>query len=101
MAEKGARTCILLSRSGAEGKDAQELLEEMTTRGVNIAAPACGISAEAAVSATIKELKQSMPPIKGYIQASMVLKDGLFENTNSEDFNTTTKPKVQGTWNLH
>ena len=74
MAEKGARTCILLSRSGAEGKDAQELLEEMTTRGVNIAAPACGISAEAAVSATIKELKQSMPPIKGYIQASMVLK---------------------------
>ena len=77
MAEKGARTCILLSRSGAEGKDAQELLEEMTTRGVNIAAPACGISAEAAVSATIQKLEQrihsSFHGPKGHLPCHMLL----------------------------
>ena len=119
MAGRNAKNSILLSQSRAKDKDAHDLNDEMAARGFNIAAPACDIGDQDAVSATISELKQSMPPIKGCIQASMVLKvsypfkpcsdlriltcfkDGLFENATSEDFNMAIKPKVQGTWNLH
>ncbi|KAL3457466.1 KR domain-containing protein [Aspergillus heterothallicus] len=42
-----------------------------------------------------------MPPIKGLIQCSMVLKDGVFEKMSYGDWITSTRPKVQGSWNLH
>lgn len=74
MADRKAQHFILLSRSGAKDKVAVELIEEMKERGVKIAAPPCDISVEYAVSKVFVDLKQEMPPIKGCIQASMVLK---------------------------
>lgn len=73
MADRKASNFILLSRSGAKGQDALELLREMKARGVNIAAPACDISSEDAL-VTVLEQHGHMPPIKGCIQATMVLK---------------------------
>lgn len=74
MVDRGARKFISLSRSGAKSKEAIDLIEEMKSRGVTIAAPPCDISVEDEVSTTLEECKRSMPPIKGCIQASMVLK---------------------------
>lgn len=74
MVDRGASYFISLSRAGAKSKDAIDLIEEMKTRGVTVAAPPCDVSVEDAVSTTLEECKQIMPPIKGCIQASMVLK---------------------------
>ncbi|KAL8936336.1 MAG: hypothetical protein Q9216_004984 [Gyalolechia sp. 2 TL-2023] len=101
MADRNARNFIVLSRSGAKSKSAIELLEEMENRGIRVEAPPCDIANGDVVSSVFKRLTGSMPPIKGCIQASMVLKDGLFENTSLSDFDAVLKPKFQGSWNLH
>ncbi|KAF4434567.1 polyketide synthase [Fusarium acutatum] len=40
-------------------------------------------------------------PLRGIIQMSMVLRDRMFEDMTFQEWETTTRPKVQGTWNLH
>ena len=42
-----------------------------------------------------------MPPIKGCIQASMVLEDVAFQNMTHSQWKTAVDPKVNGSWNLH
>ena len=76
MVSRGARNFILLSRSGATSQYAVGLIEEMQSRGVKIAAPPCDVSVEEEVSTTIEKYRSTMPPVKGCIQASMVLKVG-------------------------
>ncbi|CAD6579780.1 MAG: hypothetical protein ASARMPRED_009249 [Alectoria sarmentosa] len=68
---------ILLSRSGAESKDATGLVSDMSQRSVWIAAPSCDISTEGAMLNVLRDQEHQMPPVKGCIQASMALKDGL------------------------
>ena len=74
MAERNARHLILLSRSGAKSEDAIDLIRDLGLIGVKVAAPACDVSDESAVSSMIAECKTSMPSIRGCIQPSMVLK---------------------------
>lgn len=76
MVSRGARNFILLSRSGARSQHAVGLIEEMQPRGVKIAAPPCDVSVEKEVSTIIEKYRSTMPPVKGCIQASMVLKVG-------------------------
>ena len=77
MVSRGARNFILLSRSGAKGKEATDLIEEVKSRGVKIAAPPCDVSIEDEVSTTLEKYRYTMPPVRGCIQASMVLKVGF------------------------
>ena len=74
MADRQAKHFVLLSRSGAKNKVAFELIEEMRLRGVEIATPPCDITEEESMLAVLEDVKQNMPPIRGCIQASMVLK---------------------------
>ena len=76
MVSRGARNFILLSRSGARSKEAVDLIKEMKSLDVDIAAPPCDLSVGDEVSATLERYRLTMPPIKGCIQASMVLKVG-------------------------
>ena len=76
MVSRGARNFILLSRSGAKSKEAIDLIEELRSRRVEIAATPCDVSVEDEVSRTLEKYRSTMPPIKGCIQASMVLKVG-------------------------
>jgi hypothetical protein len=52
----------------------------------------------AAVEATIA---QATKPIRGVLQASMVLRDTNLSTMSFGDWNAAVGPKVQGTWNLH
>jgi acyl carrier protein len=42
-----------------------------------------------------------MPPIKGCINASMVLQDAIFENMTFAQWDLTLRSKVETAWNLH
>ena len=74
MVSRNARHLILLSRSGARNKTALELLDELKAKGVTVAAPICDISDEQALVSALNVCSRTMPPIKGCIQGSMVLK---------------------------
>lgn len=73
LSTRGAKHLILLSRSGAASDDAKKLVEELTTRGVNVATPKCDISKKEVVQQVIAECARTMPPVKGAIQGTMVL----------------------------
>ncbi|KAI5928775.1 hypothetical protein F4810DRAFT_645308 [Camillea tinctor] len=98
---RGAKHLILLSRSGPTSEAAIKLVEELEARGVNVATPRCDVSDADSLKGAIDHVNKTMPPIKGCIQASMILKDRVLQNMTLDEWQTVLGPKVKGTWNLH
>ena len=101
MVRRGAKHLVLLSRSGGATELAAGLLSELKAMGCNVTAPKCDVSDEKELAAVLSRCREEMPPVKGCIQGAMVLKDSIFENMSLEDYLAATRPKVQGSWNLH
>ncbi|PYI09611.1 KR-domain-containing protein [Aspergillus sclerotiicarbonarius CBS 121057] len=70
-------------------------------RGVTVVTPRCDISHVESLAAILDECRQSTPPVKGVVQATMVLQDRLFHNMSREEWQAVLDPKVTETWNLH
>ena len=79
MVSRGARHLILLSRSGPSSQAVMTLLEELSSEGVHVEAPACNIVDSYSLTSVSESCAQTMPAIKGCIQASMVLRVSLFK----------------------
>ncbi|KAI1173240.1 hypothetical protein F4777DRAFT_458242 [Nemania sp. FL0916] len=102
MADRGAKHLVVLSRSGPVSAAAVELVSDLAARGVKVFGPKCDASSATALAAVIKECgAQGMPPIKGCINAAMVLQDAIFENMSYAQWALTINSKVQSSWNLH
>ncbi|KAK1992892.1 beta-ketoacyl synthase domain-containing protein [Colletotrichum falcatum] len=100
MASRGARNLVLLSRRGAVEKPAVELVNELRSVCDNVVTPACDVADEQALINTMNEVSKSLPPVKGCIQASMVLQDNLVRNMSLDGWKAVTLPKVAGSRNL-
>lgn len=75
LVDRGARNLLLLSRSGPEDNvKAQALLAELRSNGVRVEAPICDITDLASLRSVLEGYRGVMPPVKGSIQASMVLR---------------------------
>ncbi|RAK87226.1 polyketide synthase [Aspergillus costaricaensis CBS 115574] len=101
LVERGARNLILLSRSGPASLHARSLIEELHARGVRVITPACDITNRELLKTVLEVCSQLMPPIKGCVQASMVVRAHNFESLPYQSWKETTAPKVQGSWYLH
>lgn len=102
LAELGARNLILISRN-AEQKTAnsQIFIEEFQDRGCRLYIRNCDATSRNSLSALISEAECELPPVKGIIQAAMVLRDMSFHRMGLADYMAAVRPKVYGTWNLH
>ncbi|KAI8628041.1 polyketide synthase [Xylariaceae sp. FL1651] len=100
MVNRGVRNLIVTSRRGAVEKSAETLVADLQREGVNVAAPACDITNRAAVENAISSCLSHMPPIRGCIQASMILNDNKFSDMTIEEWHRALSVKVSGTWNL-
>ncbi|KAI8932960.1 hypothetical protein NX059_010429 [Plenodomus lindquistii] len=98
MIERGARNLTFLSRSAGSGKHHADLAREIESMGCTVQMVSGDVTNADDVSRAVGGTPASL---KGIIQMSMVLRDQMFEGMNIEDWNQVTKPKVQGTWNLH
>ncbi|KAF2116796.1 reducing type I polyketide synthase [Lophiotrema nucula] len=98
---RGAKNLILLSRSGVREGPSQDLLDELGRQGVAVRAPACDITDRAILEDVLRMCQDEMPPIKGCIQGSMVLRDSIFESMEYHDWRLGTDCKTIGSWNLH
>ena len=74
LVDRGARHLVLLSRSGAQSLPTVSLIEELQAKGVKVETPACDIAVEDSLYAVLTRCAETMPPIRGCIQASMVLR---------------------------
>lgn len=99
--EHGARKLCFLSRSGGSSAEAQRLLQDLQSQQVQVEAYACDIADVAATSKTITRCSREFGRIRGVVQCAMLLRDVLFTNMTYTEWIESTRPKVQGSWNLH
>ncbi|KAI1332330.1 hypothetical protein F5Y16DRAFT_420447 [Xylariaceae sp. FL0255] len=102
MVGRGAKHLAILSRGGPVTLAASELVADLETKGVTIFAPRCDVSSVTSLASVLEELRlRGMPPIKGCINAAMVLQDSVFDNMTHEQWSLTINSKIHSSWNLH
>ena len=99
--EHGARHLAFVSRSGDSKPGVKEAISELQKLGMNITAYACDVTNAADLKYTFARMTAEMPKLKGIIQAAMVLNDKYFTDMTHREWVATTRPKIQGSWNLH
>ncbi|KAJ2984094.1 hypothetical protein NQ176_g228 [Zarea fungicola] len=103
MAKAGARCLVTLSRSGVNSAESQSIEKECQrlSPGLVLHCVKCDVSQEESVRAALATIKASgLPPVKGVIQASVVLQDSTLDTMTAETFNNVLKAKAVGTLNL-
>lgn len=101
LVDHGARKLCFLSRSGGKSPEAQKLIQELEKRQVQVQVYPCDVADEQAVAKVLAQCTAQLGPIRGVLQCAMVLRDTLFTNMSYQQWTESTRPKVQGTWNLH
>lgn len=74
MTEHGARNLIFANRSGLATKEARDLVEKLKLKGATVAVYSCDVSKSGDLATLIAEASKFMPPVRGVIQAAMVLR---------------------------
>ncbi len=101
LAHNGAKTIVLLGRSGKVNENTQQKIDSLQSQGVAIVVKQVDISKMSEVTECINQLAASLPPIKGVFITAMVLKDGPLKESTHEDFTAVLEPKMAGSWNFH
>ncbi|KAF5647464.1 polyketide synthase [Fusarium sp. NRRL 52700] len=100
MMKRGARNFAFLSRSGTDSEQAALCVQDLEARGARVQV----IRGDVAIKADVEGAVASIPkdtPLRGIVNAAMVLRDGLFQNMSYESWVTSIQPKVLGSKNLH
>ena len=97
MAEHGARNIVLTSRNPNVSPD---VLDYLSRKGAAVRPMAVDITNLDSLRTAYADIKSSMPPIGGVMNAAMVLRDRLFHLTAWEDFAAVLVPKMLGSKNL-
>ncbi|KAK4619132.1 Highly reducing polyketide synthase [Fulvia fulva] len=94
----GAKTLVVLGRSGYNDEKSQSVLRELELLSVRVVLIQGDI---AEYSDARRCLDAAGPPIRGIIHAAMVLRDRVFASMTHDEYHQTLRSKVQGAWNLH
>ena len=70
----GAKSLILISRSGIDATGAADAVAALKNPGVSITVRKCDVSDKQSLSAVLHTCAQTLPPIRGVVQGAMVLK---------------------------
>jgi outer membrane lipopolysaccharide assembly protein LptE/RlpB len=73
MMQKRVKHLILPSRDGVGSPAAAEMMRELQANGVQVVAPTCDAASIESLRTVLNECYKSMPPVKGCINAAMVL----------------------------
>ncbi|KAF2114730.1 KR domain-containing protein [Lophiotrema nucula] len=98
LAQEGAKTLVILSRSGYDDERSRFIISKVTSLGCRLDLVKGDVTNEADVERAFTE---ASTPIVGVVQGAMVLRDKLYSSMTRTEFEDAIMPKVQGTWNLH
>lgn len=74
MVKKGARSIVLVSRSGSVTGRVKELVDELAMTGANIVVRQCNVVNKADVEDLVANGFQDLPPVRGVVHGTMVLR---------------------------
>ncbi|KAJ5368689.1 Highly reducing polyketide synthase sdnO [Penicillium cataractarum] len=101
LASHGAKHIVTLSRRSLSDDDRQTFEADIAQLGAVLHIVKCDIIDESSMTEAAIICQETLPPVKGVIHAGMVLRDHPLELMTPDDYLTATKPKTQGTLNLH
>ena len=100
LADRGAGTIVLNGRRQPDS-EAEEAIQDLRTRGVNIQVALADVTDLGAVDAMLERIDRDLPPLGGVVHSVGVLSDGALGNQSWEKFETVLQPKILGAWHLH
>jgi hypothetical protein len=98
---KGARNLLLVSRNATSHPAAARVREEAEIAGCRVEIRDCDIADENSLLQLLGDCSVTLPPIRGAINAAMVLDDTVMERMTFEQWRNAVRPKVDGSRNLH
>ncbi|KEZ39405.1 putative polyketide synthase protein [Scedosporium apiospermum] len=101
MIGQGAKSLVLVSRSGTSTGKVAELIEDAKKVGATVTVRACNVVDRASVDTLLSTGVEGLPPVRGVVHGSMVLRDVLFEKMTHAEWVDVMESKVHGAWNFH
>ncbi len=100
LVDRGARHLLLMGRSDPSAQ-AAAAIEAMKEAGAEVRIAKADVTSETDVAAVLRDIDQTMPPLRGVIHGAMVLDDALLHQLNEERMRKAMEPKANGAWILH
>ncbi len=101
MAERGARTIILVGRTGVASDESKRIIAGLESKGVKVVPVRADVSHPEECARVINDIGVSLPPLRGVIHAATVYADHVLLQLNKESVRQVLWPKALGAWNLH
>jgi NAD(P)-dependent dehydrogenase (short-subunit alcohol dehydrogenase family)/acyl carrier protein len=101
LVERGARSLVLVSRSGVREEAAILAVQRMEAAGAVVRGEAIDICDQEAVETLIGELDTEERPLRGIFHGAMVLEDQFLKDIQWSNLVKVLEPKISGAWNLH
>jgi acyl transferase domain-containing protein/NADPH:quinone reductase-like Zn-dependent oxidoreductase/acyl carrier protein len=98
--DRGARSLLLVSRSGQDAPGAAVLLRELTELGASVRIAACDVSDREQLSALIGSIGEECP-LKSVVHTAGILDDKVISSLTADQVERVFRPKVDGAWHLH
>ncbi|MBM7116107.1 type I polyketide synthase [Archangium primigenium] len=100
LAERGARSLVLVGRRGAENEAQRGAVDALRARGIAVEVVAADVSDPRHVARAVEQARQ-LGPLRGVIHAAGVLDDGMLAQQTPERYHRVMAPKVLGALHLH
>ncbi|KAL4978763.1 polyketide synthase [Aspergillus desertorum] len=101
LVQRGAKHLVLLSRSAASHPESHALVSELQGAGCHAVVRNCDVSNVTHLTQVLSECQETMPPIRGVIQAAMNIQDSILEHMTFQQWHGGISAKVDATRNLH
>ena len=96
MVRNGAGHLVLSGRSARPSPEEAATIQQLTQQGANIVVMPCDISDADDVRATLRQIDEALPPLRGVFHAAMVLEDRLLVDLDRDTLQRVLRPKVLG-----
>jgi acyl transferase domain-containing protein/NAD(P)-dependent dehydrogenase (short-subunit alcohol dehydrogenase family)/acyl carrier protein len=100
LTDQGARYLALCGRN-QPSQAARQLIDDLTSRDVTVVVSQADIADAGQVQQLLHTIGDSMPPLRGIVNAAGVVEDATLQRLGSEQLARVMAPKVAGSWNLH
>ncbi|KAI1756773.1 type I polyketide synthase [Xylaria castorea] len=101
MMSRGAKNLVLVSRHATTHPAARQVCEEAKLAACHVEILDCDVADERSLVKLLHECSEILPPIRGVVNAAMVLDDTVLERMQFTQWRNGIRPKIDSSRNLH